>query len=240
MEQRVDPLYRPLYAAIVSARLQARKVVLDIQDHQPDSPTYFVVVPCVTVNRHERDTEVVCGVYTVDTRDAAGAGAEAESVYSGLGDDPAAFSTEIEHGRFTVTDDQVGRERVARNHRELARSKLLSHGERVVLPTADERLQRVRGDVARNKHKHHHHAKTLLRIALPILAEVAPVPIAILAFAEGAAGIHHAWRVHKLAARMEGTAEAQQILGEIEDRIDQLDGERAEALLELLMRDYHA
>jgi hypothetical protein len=96
----------------------------------------------------------------------------------------------------------------------------------------------VRADVARNKHRHHHHARTLLRVALPVLAEVAPVPAALLAFADGAAGIHHAFRVHKLAQGMKGTAEARHILDEIEGRIDQLDGDRAEALLELLMADY--
>jgi hypothetical protein len=237
-ERRVDPLYRPLYAGIVSARLQARQAVLDIQDYLPSSPTYYLIVPCVTVNRHERDTEILCGLYTVDTRSGV-SGAEAEAIYAGLGDDPEAFTTRIEHGRFIVADDQVGQERAARNHRHLARSMLLSHGELVPLRTADERLQRVREDVERDRHKHnHHHARTLLRIALPILAEVAPVPVAILAFADGAAGIHHAWRVHKLAAEMQGTDEARQILDEIHDRIDELDADRAEALLELLVQQY--
>ena len=67
--RKVDPLFRPLAAAVVSARLQARKAVLDLQDRTPAQPTYWVVLPCVTVNRHELDTEIVCGVYTVDGRD---------------------------------------------------------------------------------------------------------------------------------------------------------------------------
>ena len=37
---------------------------------------------------------------------------------------------------------------------------------------------------------------------------------------------------------MNGPAEAREILGDIEGRIDQLDPERAEALLELLVADY--
>jgi hypothetical protein len=98
---RVEQLYAPLYAAMVSARLQARKAVLDIQDYVATSPTYYVVLPCVTINKSERDTEIVCGMYTVDGR--AG---DSSAVYSGLGDLPEGYRTTIEHGRFIVTDDQ--------------------------------------------------------------------------------------------------------------------------------------
>jgi hypothetical protein len=230
---RVEPLYAPLYAAIVSARLQARKAVLDIQDYAPESPTYYVVLPCVTVNRHERDTEIVCGIYTMDGREGGG-----EVVYSGLGDDPAAFATTVEHKRFSISDDQLGKERQGRDHRAMMREVLRERAAESHLRVHDERLERVRADVARNKHRHHHHARTLLRVALPVLAEVAPVPAALLAFGDGAVGIHHAFKVHRLAREMEGTAEARRMLDEIEGRIDQLDGDRAEALLELLMADY--
>jgi hypothetical protein len=75
-------------------------------------------------------------------------------------------------------------------------------------------------------------------VALPILAEVAPIPAAILAFAEGAAGIHHAFRIHKIAREMSGTDEARDILDEIHGHVDRLPQERAEALIELLMREY--
>ena len=57
-----------------------------------------------------------------------------------------------------------------------------------------------------------------------------------LAHELGLAGI--SFKVQKLAADMQGTAEARQILDEIESRIDQLDGDKAEALLELLMAEY--
>lgn len=103
---------------------------------------------------------------------------------------------------------------------------------------ADPRLERIRQDVARNQHRQHHHARSLLRIALPVLAEVAPVPAALLAFGDGAVGIHHAFRVHRLAESMKGDAEARRILKDLHDRIDTMDGDRAEALVELLARDY--
>ena len=51
-------------------------------------------------------------------------------------------------------------------------------------------------------------------------------------------GIHHAFRVHQLSKQMSGTEEAREILKEIHDRVDQLPPERAEALIEILMREY--
>ena len=66
------------------------------------------------------------------------------------------------------------------------------------------------------------------------------VPAAVLLFAYGSAGIHHAFRVHRLAKKMEGEAHARQILGEVEDKLDHLGPQQAEAMVELLMRHYQA
>ena len=233
-ENRVDPTYRALYAAMVSARLQARKVTLDIQDYSPVTPTFFLVLPCVTINRHERDTEILSGIYTVDGRDGG-----RDATYFGLGDDPAAYETRIgSRGRFLVTDEHVASERKGRDHRALVREQLRTQTTRQMADVQDDRLERIRQDVSQNKHHHHHHAKTLLRAALPILAEMAPIPAAVLMFADGAVGIHHAFLVHRLAREMESTGEARQILDEIEGKIDTLDGDHAAALIEMLMDEY--
>jgi hypothetical protein len=226
---RVEPLYAPLFAALVSSRLQARKAVLDIQDYQPKTPTYFVVLPAVTINRAERDTEIVCGMYTIDGRTGG-----TEAVYTGLGDRPEDYEIRREHDRFLVTDEHLGTERKGRDHRAMARERAAASK----LKIHDERLDRVRTDVARNKHKHHSHARELLRIALPVLAEVAPIPAAILAFGDGAVGIHHAFKIHRIADEMKDTQQARRILDDIEAQIDQLPPDRAEALLELLVSDY--
>ena len=65
----VDPKLRGLYAAVTSARLQARRAIVDIQDYRPRPPTVFAVFPCVTIDRKQRDTEFVVGMYWADFRD---------------------------------------------------------------------------------------------------------------------------------------------------------------------------
>ena len=231
-DQKVDPRYRPLVAALVSARLQGRKAVLDIQDHAPEQPTYWVVLPCVTVNRHERDTEIVCGVYTVDGREG-----ERVVTYSGLGDDPTGYQIARIDGRFSVTDGEVGVTRPGRQHRQMVETDL-----RPPLDTLrylrDGELDRIRQDLRQNAHENHQHARALLKIALPICAEAALVQTAAFAFAHGLAGIQHAFTIHTLANRQSGEAEAKRILQEVYDQIDNLDEKRAEAVLALLLGDH--
>ena len=53
-------------AAVAGARLQAARAVADIAKYRPLWPTVFLVVPCVTINRTESDTELVVGQYGID------------------------------------------------------------------------------------------------------------------------------------------------------------------------------
>ena len=192
------------------------------------------MLACVTINRHGPDTEILSGIYTVDGRDGG-----RDAIYFGLGDNPADYNTRIgTRDRFIVSDKHIGSERKGRDHRALVREQLRMQSNQQIAEVQDDRLERIRQDVNQNKHHHHHHAKSLLRAALPIFAEVAPIPAAVLMFADGAVGIHHAFRVHRLAREMEGTGEARQILDEIEGKIDTLDGDHAAALLEMLMNEY--
>jgi hypothetical protein len=98
--RRVPPPYRALLAALVNARLQAQRAADDIQKHRPETPTTFLVVPCVTLNRPGPDTELVVGEYGIDWT-----GPAASVVYQGLGDDPAAYRIRHEFGRARVEDD---------------------------------------------------------------------------------------------------------------------------------------
>ncbi len=98
---RVTPSHRALLAAVVSARLQARRAVSEIREYQPLTPTVFLVLPCVTVNRPEPDTELVIGEYGIDHT-----GAVAKVKYRGLGDDPAAYRLRHDQGGAVLEDDQ--------------------------------------------------------------------------------------------------------------------------------------
>jgi len=97
-EQRVDPTYRYLIAALVSARLQAARALQDVRDHQELTPTMYLIVPCVTLNRTGPDTEIICGYCTADYR-----AAEAAVEYAGLGDEPGDYRILLEGERLRIT-----------------------------------------------------------------------------------------------------------------------------------------
>jgi hypothetical protein len=230
-EEKVHPARRALDAALVSARLQGRSALLDIQDYQPATPTLWLVVPCVTVNQPGTDTEILVGTYVADGR-----GDTLETTYLGLGDDPLAYRLEAEHGRLRVVDPHVGRPRAARNHREMA----LATWRKVDLPfeIQDERIHRFKREVEERRHQQPKHSHSILRGLLLLLGEIAPGPAAVLLFAEGLAGIHHAYRVQQLSKRVGEKEHAGQILREVHERVDRLDADEAAVLVELLMAEY--
>lgn len=91
------PRTRPLCAALSNAALQAGRVVADVREHAPETPTLYVVVYSVTLNRPGPDTTLFGGVHVVDRR---GPGIETKSF--GLGDDPAAYRIEDGDRRIRV------------------------------------------------------------------------------------------------------------------------------------------
>jgi hypothetical protein len=113
-DDRVPPECRSLYVAVVSARIQARRAFIDIQDRKPSSPTLFIVMPCVTINRKRKDGEIVCGVYRGDWRSNAPV-----FEYRGLEDDPAGYRMATAAGNVVIEDDHVESTRPARDHRKL-------------------------------------------------------------------------------------------------------------------------
>ncbi|MEA1952685.1 MAG: hypothetical protein U9N87_14990 [Planctomycetota bacterium] len=100
-EQLIPPDLRALFTAIVNARLQADRVVEDIRSHMPESPTVFLIIPCVTINRDEPDNELVVGEYGVDAT-----GSELNIKYRGLGSAPLEYRVKFERGLLKITDDQ--------------------------------------------------------------------------------------------------------------------------------------
>jgi len=230
---RVESRFRLLYAAMVSARLQARKVILDVQDYD-NSHTEFLVIPCVSLNRPERDTEIVCGFYLSEPWHS-----DKEPDYYGLGDDPSHYEHRIKNGRLVITDYHVGSTREARDHRQLALEQWheLTRDKRVKLE--DERLHYARIEASKHIGPSHERARVILRALLTVLAEVDPVSAAVLLFAHGSVGIHHAFRVHRLARQLEDSREAQKVLNEIRKQIDSLEPAQAEAMMEVLSKQYH-
>lgn len=227
-----DPRERGLRAALASARLQARKVVLDVQDYGDAPNTSWLVAACVSINRPDRDTEILCGFYR-----SLDAGHPKAFEYSGLGDDPTAFRITEKNRQLLVTDDQHGAPRPARDHRQL----LSARATEVAAATArqqDPRLTEVREAVRHGHHRKADKSGALLSSALLVLGEIAPVPAALLLFARGAAGIHHTWRIHKIARDLSRRADAQAVIHDVGSRIDELPPDQREALLELLLQRY--
>ncbi len=102
--RRVRPEYRPLLAAVASARLQAARAVVDIGKHRPHTPTLYLIVPCVTLNRTGPDTELVVGCAQVDWRTPRPA-----AEYEGLGDDPAAYRVDLSAGQLRIAESEQER-----------------------------------------------------------------------------------------------------------------------------------
>ncbi len=98
--QQVAPAQRALFAAVASARLQARRVEADIQRHHTHSPTVYVIAACVTLNRTDRDTELLCGLTVADLRTDPPA-----ARHVGLGDHPARYRLHDEFGRLRLTEE---------------------------------------------------------------------------------------------------------------------------------------
>jgi hypothetical protein len=221
----VDPSVRALLAAIASTRMQARRAVLDVQEGIPASPTFYVILPCVTINRHNRDTELVVGLYTADCRQE-----EMETTYVGLGDDPSQYALGGLDGHIQVSDPQRNAPRAARDHRQLVAEQWQGQPS---LTDPDDRA-RLAEALQRHRDDQPSAAKQSLTTLLGLLADLAPVPTAIELFVGGACGIYHYHRANRLS-RGAGTADdAWRILADAKDRIEALPVERAEQLVERL------
>jgi hypothetical protein len=223
----VAPEHRYLFAALASARLQARQVMIDIQDYKPATPTFYFVIPCVTLNRLELDTEIVCGFYTADHREQKPA-----EHYYGLGDDPTAYRFSRKHDRIIIEDD-AGTTRNARNHRQAVLDEWHKH-KPIISSEAQSHIKQVLSDVGMKRHQVEY-AKPILKMLLPVLAGVAPIPAALLMFASGASGIYNVCHAHKLARQNDGEDEARIMLKDISAKIENMEPAKAKLFIEQLV-----
>lgn len=99
-ESRVAPEYRSLFVAVTNSYLQARRAVDDIETARPSGPTLFLIVHGVSLNKKQKDAEIVCGLHRIDWRTD-----EPTLEYRGLGDDPAGYRIRRESAPLMIEDD---------------------------------------------------------------------------------------------------------------------------------------
>lgn len=245
-EGAVQPELRSLYLAIVHARLQARRALLDIQDEASTHPTVYLVLACVTLNRAGHDTEFVVGLYAADRRDG-----ELHSEYCGLGDDPRAYSLK-QNSPLVIEDYSSRNARVARDHRSLVleswgSSERRPHRKNERLDSALEEARRMRDEFATDaqegepdadKKTAKQYGKVVLQSLVPLLAELAPIPVAAILFGSGVLKIHHAARAHRLLDEARGDEEARAMLSEVHKALEKMDPEHANHVVELMLDEY--
>lgn len=236
---QVPERLRPLFAALTSARLQARRVMIDIQDYKADSPTLYVVLPCVTLNKPGHDTEIPVGIYHADRRSG-----QRHDEYFGLGDRPERLRLDESRATLHVHDDSLAAPRLARDHRGLVletwrQSKGDPQYDRRVVEALVEAREAREAPASEASHAGgHHYKKAALLTALGVLAELAPIPAALALFGHGVVQIHHANKANRLARRAAGDAEARELLGGIRAQVDQMSQEQVENLTTLLAAEY--
>ena len=206
-----------LFGAVCSARLQARRCALDIQNHVAAGPTLYIVVHGVTLNRPGPDAELIGGMYFLDHRTE-----HRVERYRGLGDDPSKYRLDLSEGHVFIEDDGSTTERPARDHRELAARRLQAmHGDAAAFREgAAELIEQARthrraGDVI---------GRTLLKALLMAAAATSPTAAALLLVAEGAVGIHHALKLDQAVGREEQAILARSVVRAAEARVDRLPG----------------
>lgn len=231
MLRECEPAHRALFAAIASARIQARRVVLDIQDHVDTTPTYYLVLPSVSIHRNSGDGELWCGAYSLDRRDPE----QAVELYAGLGDRPSEYRIPRTLKPLRVEEpDGIPEPRPAREHRRLIADILRTHNSG--RPPESAEIAKIRRQHAESAGGHGpNYSKTALKMLMRAMAQLNPATAALLFFAEGAMEIHHAHRVHELARNPDDERLAQRLLDEQLEAVDELTPEEANHDLEALL-----
>ncbi len=94
----LEPPDRLLRAAIVNALMQGRLAAEEARNHKAHTPTVYLIVSCVTLNRAKKDHEILCGARLIDFR-----GDEPSEASVGLGDNPTNYQVSKELGQLLVT-----------------------------------------------------------------------------------------------------------------------------------------
>lgn len=92
---------RALRAAVVNALLQARRAAEDVAANPPATPTLYLILPCLSINRPGPDSEILLGQWGIDF-----SGKRPQSKYQGLADDPAQYQAVFKNGQLRLSDEQ--------------------------------------------------------------------------------------------------------------------------------------
>lgn len=229
----VDPDHRAFHAAVLGARLHARRAMIDVQEHRPASPTLYYILPCVSLNSSGHDSEIVCGIYACDRRGDDSREDGEEDAYCGVGDDPRRYRLKDGSGGLELHDPEIHQPRIARRHRALIDETWRTgpHHD----PQPDSRLAAGFAEiVARPEHRHPVGEKLALAALLVLVSEVAPIPAALFLFGKGLVGVHHTAEAHRLAREAEDDAAALAMLEEIRGQVERMEPEQARHLTALL------
>lgn len=229
---QVEPKFRSLLIAVVNARLQARSAAIDIQRHESASPTCYFIVPCVTLNRAQRDTELVVGYYLANYRGVR------EFRYHGLGDDPSKYDVSMDHNRICITDDGLQQPRSARNHGEEILDLWIKRRQQAELTITDERFHKLSQQVAGKKYLDPNVAKEMAKAMGWMMLDLSPVPTAVLLVARGLVGVHHVYQAQRLARGENDLVGAKKIVTDFLRNIDSLSPEEARAMVDAVVEHH--
>jgi hypothetical protein len=98
-ESVVPPTLRALFAAVVNAQLQSSLAISEVLEMKSHTPTFYVIVASVTLNREAEDTELVVGIETIDERNG-----EREIDYVGLADDARSYELATSGSRLRLSE----------------------------------------------------------------------------------------------------------------------------------------
>ena len=229
--EQVDPRLRSLLAAVASVRLQARRAIVDIQDYQGATPTVYLVVASVTLNRKARDTELPVCLYLADCRSG-----RREMLCHGLGDDPSRYEVTERHGQLVVEDDQLQQPRAPRDHRQEVFEMWLRR--RAVEQLRDERLRELANHPARSNRDDPELAREMLEALLWLSADLCPIPASMVLFAKGVAGAHHLYQAHRLARGEEDVQGAKEIICRSLPGVESVSAETAHSVFDGVMEQH--
>lgn len=220
LRDHVAPEHRVLYAAVVNARLQARRALLDLAQPVPAGgvgPDRLLIVAAVTFNQRGADHELCVGHYA-GARNPDGTLA---AVWTGLGDDPTRYRYEHTLSGVHITQDGPLR-RVARGpgawRAEAAAAlaaELASAPEPEAASTGDAPVAVRPEEVPRTldaralatldqldallNDPDHPWTSLAAKGACLALTEVLAVPAVVSLFAGGALAANHSFRMRRIA-----------------------------------------